>query len=44
VAKLAFQWIYWHVLLPGRDLPGVNAQMQRAGKDTTLLDNQGAAK
>ncbi len=37
LAKLAFQWIYWHVLLPGRDLPGLSSQLQLAGKDTTLL-------
>ena len=22
MAKLLFQWVYWHVLLPGHDLPG----------------------
>jgi sulfide:quinone oxidoreductase len=37
MAKLAFQWIYWHVLLPGHDLPGIDAQMRLAGKDTTLI-------
>jgi sulfide:quinone oxidoreductase len=41
MAKLAFQWIYWHVLLPGHDLPGIDAQMQLTGKDATALDNQG---
>jgi sulfide:quinone oxidoreductase len=25
-AKLAFQPLYWHVLLPGRDIPGVSAR------------------
>jgi sulfide:quinone oxidoreductase len=25
LAKLAFQPLYWHVLLPGRDIPGVDA-------------------
>jgi sulfide:quinone oxidoreductase len=28
LAKLMFQWIYWNVLLPGRDLPGIGAQMR----------------
>ncbi|HUO70105.1 MAG TPA: FAD/NAD(P)-binding oxidoreductase [Solirubrobacteraceae bacterium] len=37
LAKLAFQWMYWHVLLPGRDVPGISSQLQLAGKDTTLL-------
>ncbi len=30
--KLAFQWIYWHLLLAGRDIPGVGADMPLAGK------------
>ena len=25
MAKLLFQWVYWHVLLPGHELPGVGA-------------------
>jgi sulfide:quinone oxidoreductase len=29
--KLAFRWIYWHLLLPGRPLP-VSAHMSMAGK------------
>jgi sulfide:quinone oxidoreductase len=32
LAKLAFQWVYWHALLPGRDLPGVGPTMPTAGK------------
>ena len=27
-----FQWIYWHVLLPGRDIPGIGPAMPTAGK------------
>jgi len=30
--KLAFQWIYWHMLLPGCDIPGVGSDMPLAGK------------
>ena len=37
MAKLAFQWVYWHMLLPGHDMPGISSQLQLAGKDTTLL-------
>ena len=33
LGKLAFEWIYWHVLLPGRPMPGITAQMQLAGKE-----------
>jgi sulfide:quinone oxidoreductase len=32
LGKLMFQWFYWHSLLPGRDIPGLSAQMPRAGK------------
>ena len=30
--KLLFQWMYWHALLPGRDVPGVGPAMPLAGK------------
>ncbi|HYB18173.1 MAG TPA: FAD/NAD(P)-binding oxidoreductase [Streptosporangiaceae bacterium] len=32
LGKLAFGPLYWHGLLPGRDLPGVSAAMSRRGK------------
>jgi sulfide:quinone oxidoreductase len=32
VGKLAFQWIYWHALLPGREIPGIGPTMPTAGK------------
>ncbi|MHB8324369.1 MAG: type III sulfide quinone reductase, selenoprotein subtype [Candidatus Dormibacteria bacterium] len=32
LGKLMFQWFYWHALLPGRDIPGVNSEMPQAGK------------
>jgi len=32
LGKLMFQWLYWHALLPGRDLPGVASEMDLAGK------------
>ncbi len=34
--KLMFRWMYWHVLLPGKDLP-LPALMSMAGKDTEDL-------
>jgi sulfide:quinone oxidoreductase len=34
LGKLMFQWLYWHALLPGRDLPGVGSAMSMAGKST----------
>ena len=30
--KLAFGWLYWHVLLPGREIPAVASAMPTAGK------------
>jgi sulfide:quinone oxidoreductase len=33
VGKLAFEWVYWHLLLPGRAMPGISPQMQLAGKE-----------
>jgi sulfide:quinone oxidoreductase len=35
LGKLAFQPLYWHMLLPGRDIPGVGAQMSTSGKHLT---------
>jgi sulfide:quinone oxidoreductase len=32
LGKLMFQWFYWHGLLPGRDIPGIGADMPTAGK------------
>jgi sulfide:quinone oxidoreductase len=32
VGKLAFGWLYWHVLLPGREIPAVHSPMPAAGK------------
>lgn len=32
LGKRAFSWIYWHVLLPGRSIPGVPDRMPTAGK------------
>ena len=32
VGKLAFQWLYWHALLQGRELPGLGPSMPTHGK------------
>jgi sulfide:quinone oxidoreductase len=32
LGKLAFQWVYWHALLPGRELPGIGPAMPTSGK------------
>jgi sulfide:quinone oxidoreductase len=37
LGKLLFQWIYWHLLLPGHDIPGIRSAMPRAGKHTVSM-------
>jgi sulfide:quinone oxidoreductase len=32
LGKLLFQSVYWHALLPGRDIPGIGPAMPTAGK------------
>ncbi len=32
LGKLGFQWLYWHALLPGRELPGIGPTMPARGK------------
>ncbi|TNC21793.1 type III sulfide quinone reductase, selenoprotein subtype [Amycolatopsis alkalitolerans] len=32
LGKLMFSWLYWHSLLPGRDIPGIGSHMPEAGK------------
>jgi sulfide:quinone oxidoreductase len=41
--KLAFRWVYWHVLLPGRPIPFVPARMRMAGKKRPAGAGTGAA-
>ncbi|GGL16602.1 type III sulfide quinone reductase, selenoprotein subtype [Streptomyces flaveus] len=33
LGKLAFEWLYWHSLLPGRELPGIGSAMPEGGKN-----------
>ena len=39
IGKLLFQWVYWNVLLPGHDIPGVSSRLQMSGKHIELLKN-----
>ena len=32
LGKLMFEWFYWHMLLPGHDVPGIGAHMPHLGK------------
>jgi sulfide:quinone oxidoreductase len=32
LGKLMFQWVYWHALLPGREIPGIGPEMPTRGK------------
>ena len=41
--KLAFQWIYWHALLPGHDLPGAGSAMPVRGKAGLPVNGAAAA-
>ena len=38
LGKLLFQSVYWHSLLPGRDLPGFGSTMPTAGKHLPALE------
>lgn len=35
IGKLAFRWVYWNVLLPGYDIPGVGTRLSMRGKVPT---------
>ncbi len=37
LGKLAFEWVYWHALLPGRGIPGIGPAMPTAGKERILV-------
>lgn len=37
LGKLAFRWIYWNVLLPGRPIPLVDARMSMRGKSNAAV-------
>jgi sulfide:quinone oxidoreductase len=37
LGKLAFQWLYWNVLLPGHEMPMVHSEMSKSGKKMELL-------
>ena len=40
LGKLLFQWLYWHSLLPGRDLPGIGSTMPTAGRTPTAIQRK----
>jgi sulfide:quinone oxidoreductase len=44
LGKLAFRWVYWHMLLPGRHIPTIKTRLTTAGKDTSLLRPQGGTR
>jgi sulfide:quinone oxidoreductase len=39
VGKLAFKWVYWNMLIPGRPMP-IPALMSTAGKRTDLIESK----
>ncbi len=45
LAKLAFQPLYWHVLLPGHDIPGVSAEFHApAAAPATTMQGSGGSR
>jgi sulfide:quinone oxidoreductase len=43
LGKLGFRWLYWHVLLPGREIPSVHSRMPSAGKHLPRVDRATAS-
>lgn len=43
LAKLAFQPLYWHVLLPGHDIPGVSAEFHPHSSGPSVRASGGTA-
>ncbi len=43
LGKLMFQWVYWHALLPGRDIPGIHSAMPRRGKQLAAATKKGVS-
>jgi len=39
MGKMAFKWVYWNILVPGRPMP-VGALMSTSGKRTDLIDSK----
>ena len=42
IGKRLFESIYWNVLLPGRDIPGISGAMPRSGKRLDALRPKGS--
>ncbi len=40
--KLMFEWVYWHLLVPGRALPGISAQMRPRQVGAVKPNHRGA--
>lgn len=38
LGKMAFRWVYWHMLLKGRPIPFVSAKMKESGKILETID------
>jgi sulfide:quinone oxidoreductase len=43
LGKLGFRWLYWHLLLPGREIPAVHSRMPSAGKHLPRADRAAAS-
>ena len=40
LGKRMFEWLYWHELLPGRDIPGVGSAMPARGKHEAVASRR----
>lgn len=43
LGKMAFKWVYWNLLLPGTDIPGISPQLSMRGKITSTTTAATAA-
>ncbi len=43
LGKMAFKWVYWNLLLPGTDIPGISPQLSMRGKITSTTTAAAAA-
>ena len=40
LGKLLFESVYWHGVLPGREIPGIGASMPLAGKHAAAEEEE----
>jgi sulfide:quinone oxidoreductase len=43
LGKRSFEWLYWHALLPGHELPGITARMRSSDRQAERIPTQTGA-